>query len=174
MPVAPALVFGGSATREFATSTAALGPACQYARANRVNNAHNPRSVAITGAFVDAPEAGAYRPGLERVAPRAAALDNSGFTAMAPRRAAKARSKSAPAAARPARGKAPSGKQAAAAANGSLRDRLAAVEGERDALKEELERFKARQRRLEETQAQVRDRISWALDSLHNILDGKG
>ena len=139
-----------------------------------MNNAHSPRAVAITGAFVDAPEAGAYRPGQERVAPRAAALDNSGFTAMAPRRAAKARSKSAPAAARPARGKAPSGKQAAAAANGSLRDRLAAVEGERDALKEELERFKARQRRLEETQAQVRDRISWALDSLHNILDGKG
>ena len=53
-------------------------------------------------------------------------------------------------------------------------ERLAAVEGERDALKEELERFKARQRRLEETQAQVRDRISWALDSLHNILEGKG
>jgi hypothetical protein len=31
-----------------------------------------------------------------------------------------------------------------------------------------------RQRRLEETQAQVRDRIAWALDSLHNILEGKG
>ena len=49
-----------------------------------------------------------------------------------------------------------------------------ALECERDALKEELEHFKARQRRLEETQAQVRDRIAWALDSLHNILDGKG
>jgi chromosome segregation ATPase len=117
---------------------------------------------------------GAYRSRQERVASQAAALDNSGFTAMAPRRAAKARSKPAPAAARPARGKAASNKQAAAAANGSLRERLAAVEGERDALKEELERFKARQRRLEETQAQVRDRISWALDSLQNILDGKG
>jgi len=55
-----------------------------------------------------------------------------------------------------------------------LRERLEAVEGERDQLKEELERFKARQRRLEEAQAQVRDRIAWALDSLHNILDGKG
>jgi hypothetical protein len=139
-----------------------------------VNNAHNPRSVAITGAFVDAPEAGAYRPGLERVAPRAAALDNSGFTAMAPRRAAKARSKSAPAAARPARIKATSGKQRVGPGNGNLRERLAAVECERDQLKEELERFKARQRRLEETQAQVRDRIAWALDSLHNILEGKG
>jgi len=124
--------------------------------------------------LVDAPKAAAYRPGQERGAPLAAALDNSGFTAMAPRRAAKARSKSAPAAARPAHGKAPSGKQTGAAANGSLRERLAAVECERDTLKEELERFKARQRRLEETQAQVRDRISWALDSLHNILEGKG
>jgi hypothetical protein len=55
-----------------------------------------------------------------------------------------------------------------------LRERLAAAECERDQLKEELERFKMRQRRLEETQAQVRDRIAWALDSLHNILDGKG
>jgi hypothetical protein len=143
---------------------------------NQVHNAGSWRGVAITAALVDALEADAYRSRHERVASRAAALDNSGFTAMAPRRAAKARSKSAPVAARPARGKAPSGKQTAAAANGSgsLRDRLAAVEGERDALKEELERFKARQRRLEETQAQVRDRISWALDSLHNILDGKG
>ena len=139
-----------------------------------MNNAHDPREVAITAALVDAPKAAAYRPGQERGAPRAAALDNSGFTAMAPRRAAKARSKSAPAAARPAHGKAPSGKQTGAAANGSLRERLAAVECERDALKEELERFKARQRRLEETQAQVRDRIAWALDSLHNILEGKG
>jgi uncharacterized protein (DUF3084 family) len=93
---------------------------------------------------------------------------------MAPRRAAKARSKSAPAAARPARIKATSGKQRVGPGNGNLRERLAAVECERDQLKEELERFKARQRRLEETQAQVRDRIAWALDSLHNILEGKG
>ena len=94
---------------------------------------------------------------------------------MARRRAAKARSKSAPAAARPARGKAAKREaDGAEPAQRQLRERLAAVERERDALKEELERFKARQRRLEETQAQVRDRIAWALDSLHNILDGKG
>jgi predicted nuclease with TOPRIM domain len=93
---------------------------------------------------------------------------------MVPRRVAKARSKSAPAGVRPAHGKAARGKQTGAAGNGSLRERLAAVEGERDALKEELERFKARQRRLEEAQSQVRDRIAWALDSLHNILEGKG
>jgi hypothetical protein len=91
---------------------------------------------------------------------------------MAPRRAAKARSKSAPAAARPARVKTPNAKETGGPAHG-LRERLAAVECERDQLKEELERFKMRQRRLEETQAQVRDRIAWALDSLHNILEGK-
>lgn len=88
---------------------------------------------------------------------------------MARRGAAKARGKSAPADARPALAKAKG-----AAANGSLQERLAIVERERDALREELERFKARQRQLEEAQAQVRDRIAWALDSLHNILEGKG
>ena len=87
--------------------------------------------------------------------------------------AAKARGKSAPASARPAKAKAPGGK-AKTAANGSLQERLAAAERERDALREELERFKARQRQLEEAQAKVRDRIAWALDSLHNILEGKG
>ena len=101
-------------------------------------------------------------------------LDNSGFTAMATRRAAGARSKPAPVGARLSHGKSAGGKHADAAANGTLQERLTAVECERDALKEELERFKARQRRLEEAQAQVRDRIAWALDSLHNILAGKG
>jgi predicted nucleic acid-binding Zn-ribbon protein len=88
---------------------------------------------------------------------------------MARRGAAKARGKSAPGSARSALAKAKG-----AAANGSLQERLAIVERERDALREELERFKARQRQLEEAQAQVRDRIAWALDSLHNILEGKG
>ena len=136
-----------------------------------MHNAGSWRGVAITAALVDAPEAGAYRSWHERVASRAAALENSGFTAMAPRRAAKARSKPAPAVAHPVRVKAPSNKPTG---GGDLRERLAAVECERDQLKVELESFKARHRRLEETQAQVRDRISWALDSLHNILEGKG
>ena len=57
---------------------------------------------------------------------------------------------------------------------GSLAERLAAVERERDALKEELERSRSRVRLLEESHAKVRDRIAWALDSLHNILEGKG
>src|SRR2546423_13703463 len=52
------------------------------------------RTGCITRALVDAMRTGAYRSRQERVASQAAALDNSGFTAMAPRRAAKARSKS--------------------------------------------------------------------------------
>ena len=130
--------------------------------------------VAITAALVDAAQGAAYRSRQEREALRAAALDNSGFTAMAMRRAAKARSKSAPVGARPERSKAQRGKAKSAASNGRLQERLAAVERERDQLRDELEHFKARQQRLEEAQAQVRDRIAWALDSLHNILEGKG
>lgn len=87
---------------------------------------------------------------------------------MARRRASKAGSKTAPVAARPDQGH---GK--ALPGNGALRERLAAVERECDALRAELERFKTQQRQLEETQAQVRDRLAWALESLHSILDSK-
>jgi chromosome segregation ATPase len=52
--------------------------------------------------------------------------------------------------------------------------RLAALERERDDLKEELARTQARVRQLEAGHAQVRDRIAWALDALHGILEGKG
>jgi hypothetical protein len=55
-----------------------------------------------------------------------------------------------------------------------LSERLAALERERDTLQQELEHSRSRVRVLEETHAKVRDRIVWALDSLHNILDGKG
>jgi hypothetical protein len=55
-----------------------------------------------------------------------------------------------------------------------LAERLAALEQERDALREELEREQARNRKLEEASAAARDRISWALDTLISILDGKG
>jgi predicted nucleic acid-binding Zn-ribbon protein len=88
---------------------------------------------------------------------------------MAGRRAEKARTKSAPDRAAPQRGKAKAGDDAS-----TLKARLAAVERERDALRSELQRADARLRILEKTQAQVRDRIAWTLDSLHNILDGKG
>ena len=88
---------------------------------------------------------------------------------MARRRATKASGKSVPSTARAPRVKAKGGP-----ARGALADRLALVERERDALKDELERSKSRLRLLEETQSQVRDRIAWALDSLHSVLEGKG
>jgi chromosome segregation ATPase len=94
--------------------------------------------------------------------------------AMARRRATKARSKSASADKRRIGAKGARPPTVGSTANGGMQARLAALERERDELKAELERFKARQQRLEETQAQVRDRLAWALDSLHNILEGKG
>jgi hypothetical protein len=54
-----------------------------------------------------------------------------------------------------------------------LRERLAVVERERDALLSDLNRAQARIMSLEKTQTQVRDRIAWALESLHNVLEGK-
>lgn len=92
---------------------------------------------------------------------------------MARRGAAKASGKSAIAAARPVHAKAPAGKTKAAGTNGSLQQRLAIAERECIALREELERTRARQRQLEETNAHVCNRIAWALDSLRDILDGK-
>jgi len=53
-------------------------------------------------------------------------------------------------------------------------DRLAALERERDALRLELEQSEARVEALEKAQAHVRDRLAWALDSLQNIIQGKG
>jgi hypothetical protein len=87
---------------------------------------------------------------------------------MARRRASKARSASAS-----ARPRIPQRKPKTTDAGPTLSERLAVLERERDALKEELDRSRARVRQLEEGQAQVRDRIAWALDSLHNILEGK-
>jgi chromosome segregation ATPase len=59
-------------------------------------------------------------------------------------------------------------------ASTSSADRLAALERERDALRLELERSEARVEALEKAQAHVRDRLAWALDSLQNIIQGKG
>jgi len=55
----------------------------------------------------------------------------------------------------------------------TLKERLAALERERDALRADLEREQARVRKLEEMHAVARDRISWALDSLRSILETK-
>jgi hypothetical protein len=53
-------------------------------------------------------------------------------------------------------------------------DKLVALERERDALRLELERSEARVEALEKAQAHVRDRLAWAVDSLQNIIQGKG
>jgi predicted nucleic acid-binding Zn-ribbon protein len=88
---------------------------------------------------------------------------------MAGRRAQKARRKTAS-----AREVAPRAKAKQTDSGDTLKARLSATERERDALRTDLQRAEARLRSLEKTQAEVRDRIAWALDSLHNILDGKG
>lgn len=87
---------------------------------------------------------------------------------MARRLASKARSKAAPGRAQSRSGKAKTeGRDRTA-------QRLAALERERDALRAELDKAQARLQLLEKNQTDVRDRIAWALDSLHNILQGKG
>jgi hypothetical protein len=88
---------------------------------------------------------------------------------MARRLANKARSKAAPVRAQSQRGKAKSEGR-----DRTAQQRLSALERERDALREELTRAEERLSLLEKNQADVRDRIAWALDSLHNILQGKG
>jgi hypothetical protein len=55
----------------------------------------------------------------------------------------------------------------------TLKERLAALERERDSLRAALERESSRARKLEQLNADARDRIAWALDSLENILETK-
>ena len=64
-------------------------------------------------------------------------------------------------------------KAKAVTSESALKERLAALERERDGLRAALEREASRVRKLERTNAAVRDRISWALDSLQNILETK-
>ena len=65
-------------------------------------------------------------------------------------------------------------KGSAPASESALKERLAAVERERDALLAALSLERERLRRLEEVHAAARDRIAWALDSLQSILEAKG
>jgi hypothetical protein len=65
------------------------------------------------------------------------------------------------------------GKTETAGSESSLKDRLRALERERDALRTAFEREQVRVRKLEEANASARDRVAWALDSLQNILDGR-
>ncbi len=64
-------------------------------------------------------------------------------------------------------------KGAPATIDGTLRERLAAAERERDALRIAFDREQARARKLEEANAVARNRIAWALDSLQSILEPK-
>ena len=79
----------------------------------------------------------------------------------------KARTKAVPAGARALRGR------EGIESGGTLQLELAAMARERDALKCELQRCEARVQQLENAQAQVRERIAWALDALQNILAGR-
>jgi predicted nucleic acid-binding Zn-ribbon protein len=106
---------------------------------------------------------------VRRTAPQPGGAQTAGEGMTARRRAQKARTKIAP-----ARENAQRGKAKASDAGEPLKARLAALERERNALQADLQRAEARIRDLEKTQAEVRDRIAWALDSLHNIMDGKG
>ena len=65
-------------------------------------------------------------------------------------------------------------KGSASETESALRERLVAVERERDALLAALSLEQERLRRLEEVHAAARDRIAWALDSLQSILEAKG
>ncbi len=72
-----------------------------------------------------------------------------------------------------ARVRAGRGKLKAAVSENALRERFSALERECDGLRATLEREQERARKLEEVQAAARDRVAWALETLHNILDAK-
>jgi hypothetical protein len=124
----------------------------------------------MTTPFVDAARPATYRRLLiEGALPSGRGANHAGARAMAQRHAGKASSRTASARDRSGRNKA----RTAAAPDGSLKERLAALERERDALHAALERERARASKLEEINAAARDRVAWALDSLQSILDIK-
>lgn len=52
-----------------------------------------------------------------------------------------------------------------------MADAVTRLEQERDQLKAELEAARRRIAELEAARAQVLDRIDWAIDSLHNVIE---
>lgn len=58
-----------------------------------------------------------------------------------------------------------------ARAAGPVADAVTRLEHERDQLKRELEAAQQRIAELEAARAQVLDRIDWAIDSLHNVIE---
>ncbi len=61
----------------------------------------------------------------------------------------------------------------AAASEAQLLARLAALEGERDALAAEVQGLQQRCRQLEEATSHVRNRLAWAIDSVESVLQNK-
>jgi hypothetical protein len=51
---------------------------------------------------------------------------------------------------------------------------VAQLRRERDALKSEADELRKRVAELEANQAQVRNRLAWAIDSVQSVLGGKG
>jgi hypothetical protein len=95
--------------------------------------------------------------------PRSAALRGGGRRARAKPVAAEMPGKSS--------GKSPG--KSPRASEATLSERLAALERECAALREELELERSRRRMLEDVHAATRDRIAWALDSLQAIIEAR-
>jgi hypothetical protein len=68
-------------------------------------------------------------------------------------------------------GKSPS--KSPRASEATLSERLATLERECAALRQELELERSRRRMLEDVHAATRDRIAWALDSLQAIIEAR-
>jgi hypothetical protein len=60
---------------------------------------------------------------------------------------------------------------AATAPNSDVRERIRLLEAELAKAKSELAAALARNKVLEDNQEQVRNRIDWVIDSLHNLMD---
>jgi uncharacterized coiled-coil DUF342 family protein len=58
-------------------------------------------------------------------------------------------------------------------AGGGIAEVIAQLEQERDALKGELKAVEARIAALEQQRTELLNRIDWAIDSLHNLLESK-
>jgi hypothetical protein len=69
------------------------------------------------------------------------------------------------------RSPAPAGEPSSA--GGGIAEVIAQLEQERDALKVELKAVEARIAALEQQRTELLNRIDWAIDSLHNLLESK-
>lgn len=137
-------------------------------------------------AFVDALGGNTYRTAIERGAPDGVAPITAKDTCMTRRHADKGgtpreavrepRTKLQPARGKPSRSENSKGGADARDARGSgaLDVRLQTLERERDALLAQVAELQQRCRVLEDSQAHVRNRLAWAIDSIESVLQGKG